>query len=194
MQKPMIVLVSSGASIAVGLILLAVGAQFVLDSIMQGEGMVRPGSPLEVEAVLNAEEEPTGVFAVQVMATDHDNGIIYAMVVDPVGSEVAGAVMPLGEEQPHEFDVGMNTNSEVIVDGTNIEGKFNVGVSGRYLLVVEGSNMDGLHTFGAIGPVPDIGTTAFAFAPFYMIVAGIVGMGGLAVYWITTMRRIPRRR
>ena len=166
MRKSMATLLGSGAAIAIGLVLMVLGTQAVLEDVEQGTGMLSAGSPLVVEVVMEPEETPVGVFVAQVMGADGDSGIS-ATVIGPLGSELARAP----------------------VDTESVEGRFDVEISGAYRIVVESPVREELRAFAAIGPLPDVHSKALAFIPFYVLIAGIMGMGGLGVYWAVTLRR-----
>lgn len=175
-NKMSIALAGSGGAVALGLVLMAVGTQAVLDDVAQGSGLISAGSPLEVEVVLDPDTDPVGVFAVQLLDAAGDDGARYdqisASVIDPFGSEVASAPMT----------------------GHVLEARFDTGTEGLYTLTVRSEAASEITAFGAIGPLPDAGSKALAFIPFYMLLAGIMGMAGLAVYWFAGARAARRRR
>lgn len=177
-NKMSMALAGSGGAVALGLVLMAAGTQAVLDDVVQGSGLISAGSPLEVEVVLDPDTDPVGVFAVQLLDAAGDGGDgmvrydqISASVIDPFGSEVASAPMT----------------------GQVLEARFDTGAGGLYTLTVRSEAAAEITAFGAIGPLPDAGSKALAFIPFYMLLAGIMGMAGLAVYWLAGARAARRR-
>lgn len=166
MRKSIITLISSGAAIAIGLVLMAVGTQAVLEDVAQGTGMLSSQTPLEIEVPIDAADVQTGVFVVQVVDVGEGDGIT-ASVSDPLGSELVN----------------------IPIDADSVEERFAVTVNGTYRLLVESSGTGEWRAYAAIGSMPDAGSKALAFIPFYVLVAGIVGMAGLGVYWVATLRK-----
>ena len=177
-NKISIAMAGSGGAVALGLVLMALGTQAVLEDVVQGSSTISAATPpLEIEFVVgyddSDEEDRTGVFAVQVLDAP-EGSEVSATVLDPLGAEVA-SVSRIAEEP-----------------GSSVEGKFGAGLEGTYSLVIRNAGQDGVLTFGAIGPLPDASSKALAFIPFYVLLAGIMGMAGLGVYWAANIRR--RRR
>lgn len=166
MRKSIITLISSGAAIALGLVLMVVGTQAVLEGVMQETGILNYESPLEIKIDIDTTDVQTGVFAVQIIDAGEDSDIV-ASVIDPLGSEIV----------------------KTSVDTDSIEEKFTVTVDGTYILLVESSDVEERRAYAAIGAMPDAGSKALAFIPFYVLVAGIVGMAGLGVYWVATLKK-----
>ncbi len=166
MNRMAVTLAGSGCAVAVGLILMAIGTQAVLEDVIQGSGTVGAGEYLEVEVAMDPDAEATGVFAVQVLETVEGSEIT-ARVLDPLGSVVA-------------FED---------VKEDSIEGRFDVTDEGAHRLIVENEGEGKPLAFGAIGPLPDASARALAFIPFYILLAGVMGMAGLAIYWAASIRR-----
>ena len=162
MQKSGIVLISSGVAIAVGLILVVVGSQVILEDIIQGEGQVRTGEPLEISINMDPDKTSVGVVVVQAVEPDPEV-TIHATVIDPFGSEVTN--MQVSEKLAEEL--------------------FDVDIQGEYMLIVKNEGVDQVQVFGAIGPQPDATQTALAFGPMYVLIAGMIGLVGVAAYTIT---------
>lgn len=178
MNKISIAMAGSGGAVALGLVLMALGTQAVLEDVVQGSSTISAATPpLEIEFVAVYDDsddgERTGVFAVQVLDAP-EGSEVSAAVLDPLGAEVASASRIADEP------------------GGSVEGRFDAGVEGTYSLVIRNAGQDGALTFGAIGPLPDSSSKALAFIPFYLLLAGIMGMAGLGVYWAASIRR--RRR
>lgn len=177
MNKVTIALASCGGAIALGMILMSVGTQAVLEDVAQGYGEVSSNQPLEIMVDMDSGEYSTttttkegenGVFAVQMQQQDTDQKVqVTATVLDPFGSTIAS----------------------IEVESESVEERFDVDADGTYTLVIQNDAASPINTFGAIGPVPDPGSRALAFVPFYMLLAGIMGMAGIAMYWVASMRR-----
>lgn len=176
-NKISIAMAGSGGAVALGLVLMALGTQAVLEDVVQGSSTISAATPpLEIEFVVMHDDDGgdwTGVFAVQVLDAP-EGSEVSATVLDPLGAEVA-SVSRIAEEP-----------------GGSVEGRFDAGTEGTYSLIIRNAGQDGVLTFGAIGPLPDTSSKALAFIPFYVLLAGIMGMAGLGVYWAASIRR--RRR
>lgn len=166
----MIALASCGGAIALGLVLMALGTQAVLEEVVQASETIGEGTILKIDVEMNSDEEPVGVFAVQILETTEQLGVS-AKVLDPFGSIIATADVPKD----------------------SVEGRFDVDVDGVYSLIVENdANEKKILTFGAIGPLPDVSSKALAFIPFYLLLSGIMGMAGLGVYGVASMRKMRK--
>ena len=180
-NKISVAMAGSGGAVALGLVLMALGTQAVLEDVVQGSGTISAATPpLEIEFVVgydnddnNNKEDQTGVFAVQVLDAP-EGSEVSATVLDPLGAEIA-SVSRIAEEP-----------------GGSVEGRFDAETEGTYSLVIRNAGQDGALTFGAIGPLPDVSSKALAFIPFYLLLAGIMGMAGLGVYWAASIRRRKR--
>lgn len=176
-NKISIAMAGSGGAVALGLVLMALGTQAVLEDVVQGSGTISAATPpLEIEFAVaydDDEVDRTGVFAVQVLDAP-EGSEVSATVLDPLGAEIASASR-IAEEP-----------------GGSVEGKFDAETEGAYSLVIHNEGQDGALTFGAIGPLPDASSKALAFIPFYVLLAGIMGMAGLGVYWAASIRKRKR--
>ena len=147
-NKISVAMAGSGGAVALGLVLMALGTQAVLEDVVQGSSTISAATPpLEIEFVVGYDDddgddggERMGVFAVQVLDAP-EGSEVSATVLDPLGAEVA-SVSRIAEEP-----------------GGSVEGRFGAEVE------------------------------ALAFIPFYMLLAGIMGMAGLGIYWATNIRR-----
>ncbi|MDE0090408.1 MAG: hypothetical protein OXP12_03520 [Thaumarchaeota archaeon] len=176
-NKISVAMAGSGGAVALGLVLMALGTQAVLEDVVQGSSTISAATPpLEIEFAVGYDGdegdggERMGVFAVQVLDAP-EGSEVSATVLDPLGAEVA-SVSRIAEEP-----------------GGSVEGRFGAEVEGTYSLVIRNAGQDGVLTFGAIGPLPDASSKALAFIPFYVLLAGIMGMAGLGIYWATNIRR-----
>ena len=175
MNKMAAAIACCGAAVALGLVLMSLGTQAVLENVAQGSGTIDDATPLIVSVVMDDNDETgKGVFAVQ-MLDDAEDSEISARVLDPFGSEIASARLTADD------------------DSSSMERRFSVDAAGTYVLeIYNDAGPPGVLVFGAIGPVPDDWARGLAFVPFYVLLAGIIGMGGIAAYWTINMKN--RRR
>lgn len=165
MQKSGIILIVSGTLIVIGLILLVLGNQIVLEGVSQGNGKVSTTQTLNFSADFDMQETPTGVFAVQII--DFKENTFSARVLDPSDNEI----------------VFQTINEETI------ENKFNVSESGSYKLIIESIENEETQVFGAIGPLPDTEKKLLGFISIYILVAGMIGLIGAGIYEVKNKRK-----
>ena len=165
MQKTSIGLVIAGALIVIGLMLLVVGNQIILEGVSQGSGIVSSNQPLTVEGNFETEETDIGVFAVQVM--EYKDNTYSARIFDPRGIEIITTTL---QEETTEED-------------------FEIRDSGIYKLVIESNEPEEVQVFGAIGPLPDAGKKSLGFISMYIVIAGMVGLVSVGVYGIKKRKR-----
>ncbi len=157
MQKSGIMLGSSAALIAIGMLLLVLGNQIILEGISQENGKVSSSQTLSISVDFDLQETSTGIFAVQIM--EFKDNIFSAKVLDPFDSEI----------------IFQTINEETI------EKEFDVLETGTYKLIIESNSNEEAIVFAAIGPLPDVGKKSLGFISVYVLV---IGMGGLIVVGI----------
>lgn len=160
MQKSNILLVGVGCLVSVGIVLSFFGNQMIFEDLAKSEGDIKVGNQLEISTELDETVNKNGIYAVQIL--DFKEGVISASVYDPFGIEI--------ESQ--------SINKEVF------EGKFDIISSGTYLLVIESNSQDESKVYGVIGPEPDAGIKSIGFISLYILVIGLIGMVGVAIYAI----------
>ena len=165
MHKSNIVIVGSGAMIIVGLILVVVGNQLVLQDVVQNNGKVSITQPLVIQNTFDTEISQTGIFGINII--DFEGDTFHARVIDPHGTTI------VSEE----------------INSDTFETKFEINDNGEYELIVEGTNSVEKHVFGAIGPLPDAGKKAFENISVYVLAAGMAGIIIGAIYMFSTKRR-----
>lgn len=165
MEKAGIILVASGALIVVGLILLAVGNQVILEGVFQGNGKINSSQDLTISGKFDSEESAIGVFAVQVM--EFKEKTVSAKILDPFGNEI----------------VSKN------VDEETIEEEFNITDTGSYKLIIQTDSNEDIQVFGAIGPLPDAGKKSLSFVSAYILIIGMVGLVGSGIYKIKSKKK-----
>lgn len=165
MQKAGIILVVSGALIVIGLILLAVGNQIILEGVFQGNGKISSNQDLIISGEFNSEESTTGIFAVQVMEFKENR--ISAKILDPFENEI----------------ILKN------VDEETIEEEFDIFDTGEYKLIIQSDSSEETQVFGAIGPLPDAGKKSLSFVSAYILIIGMVGLVGSGIYKIKSKKK-----
>jgi len=163
-QKSALV-VGSGAVIIIGLFLLVLGNQAILEGIIQDNGMVSSEQAFSISNNFDSQTTPIGVFAAQI--TEFRENTFSAKILDPLDIEIT---------------------SHQINDET-IEEEFEVIDSGTYKLIIQSNSNEETLVFGAIGPLPDSGKQIFGFIPVYVIVAGMLGLAIVGILGIKNRRR-----
>ena len=157
MEKTGLVIIASGAIIVIGLVLLALGNQVILDSVNQGDGKVSINQDIIVSTSIDSKKTSVGIFAVQVI--DIKENIFSAKILDPLGIEI----------------ITLKVNEETI------EEKFDVIESGIYKLVIQSNIEEKSQVFGAIGPLPDEGKKTISFISVYVVIIGMIGLFGAGI-------------
>jgi len=164
-QKSGIILVISGALIAIGLILLVLGNQIILEGVSQGNGKISSSQSLTISADFDIQETTLGVFAVQII--DFKDNRLSAKILDPLDIEIVSQV----------------------VNEETIEKEFDVLETGIYKLIIESGNNEEIQVFGAIGPLPDAGKKSLGLISVYILVIGMVGLVGSGINGIKNRKR-----
>lgn len=157
MEKTGLVIIASGAIIVIGLVLLALGNQVILDGVNQEDGKVSINQDITVSTSIDSKKTSVGIFAVQVINIKEN--IFSAKVLDPLGIEI----------------IALKVNEETI------EEKFDVIESGIYKLVIQSSIEEKSQVFGAIGPLPDEGKKTISFISVYVVIIGMIGLFGAGI-------------
>ena len=157
MQKSGLIIVGSGTLIVIGLALLALGNQIILDGVIQGDGKVSINQDIIVSTNFDSQKTSVGVFAVQIM--NLEDNVFSAKVFDPLEIEI----------------ISLKINEETV------EKEFDVLESGVYKLVIKSSNDEESQVFGAIGPLPDEGEKSISYISVYVVIIGMVGLFGAGI-------------
>ena len=160
MQKLGIMLICSVALIVIGLILLVLGNQIILEGVSQGSGKVSSEQTLVISGDFVLQDTSVGVFAVQIM--EFKDNTFFAKVLDPSGSEI----------------ISQTINEETIEKG------FDVLETGTYKLIIESTSDEETQMFAAIGPLPDAGKKSLGFVSVYILVIGMVGLVAAGIYGV----------
>lgn len=160
MQKSGIVLVISGGLIVIGLVLLVLGNQIILEGVSQGNGKIKSEQALTIIGNLDTQKTLTGVFAVQII--EFKDNIFSVKVLDPLDIEI----------------ISQEINEDTI------EKEFEIVETGTYKLIIESISNEESQVFGAIGPLPDGNKTLLGFISIYVLVIGMIGLVGVGIYQI----------
>ena len=164
MQRSGILFVIVGSIVGVGIILSFYGNQVIFEDLNKGEGQVKFGENLIIPVELDNTETQTGIYAIQII--NFKEGIT-AKILDPFDKEI--------ESQ--------------LIDKEVFEGRFNIAVSGIYKLVIENTDEKEIKVFGVIGPEPDAGKKSLGFISLYILIIGLIGMVGVAIYAIKNRKK-----
>ena len=157
MQKSGLIIVGSGAIIVIGLVLLALGNQVILDGVSQEDGRISINQDITISTNIDSKKTSIGIFAVQVLNIKEN--IFSAKVLDPLDIEI----------------ISLKVNEETI------EEKFDVVESGIYKLVIQSSIEEKSHVYGAIGPLPDEGKKSLSFISIVIVIIGMIGLFGVGI-------------
>ena len=161
MQKSALILVISGILVGLGLVLLVVGNQVILEGVSQDNGLINSNQPLLISGKFSTDEQ-VGIFAVQLV--EYRENVFTAQVLDPFGVEIF---------------------FESIKEDT-IEREFSITSSGTYKLIIQSNSLDETQVFGAIGPLPDAGKKSLGFVSVYVL---MIGLAGLAISGIFAIKK-----
>ncbi len=164
MPKASVLLLLVGGILGLGITLSFYGNQALFEDLADGGGDVRPGEKLEVRAELERSDEG-GIYAIQV--EDPDGGPVSVRVLDPGGAEVGSG----------------------LVGGELFEGRFAVDSDGAYTLVARNDGTGPVKVFAVMGPEPDAGTKSLGFVSLYVLVIGLLGMAGVAIFAVRNRKR-----
>jgi hypothetical protein len=156
---------SSAALIAIGLLLLVLGNQIILEGISQGDGRVSSSQSLIVSVDFDSQETSTGIFAVQIM--EFKDNIFSVKVLDPLESEI----------------IFQTINEETI------EKEFDVLETGTYKLIIESTSNEEPIVFAAIGPLPDANKQLLGSISIIILVIGMIGLVVVGIYGIKYRRK-----
>lgn len=164
MQRQGILFVIIGSIVGVGIILSFYGNQVIFEDLSKGEGQVKFGENLIIPVELDNTETQTGIYAIQII--NFKEGIT-AKILDPFDKEI--------ESQ--------SINEEVF------EGRFNITMSGIYKLVIENTDAKEIKIFGVVGPEPDAGKKLLVSISPWILIIGLIGVVGVAVYAIKNRKK-----
>jgi len=164
-QKFGIMLICSVALIVIGLILLVLGNQIILEGVNQGDRKVSLGQTLTISVDFVSQDTTIGVFAVQIM--EFKDSTFSVKILDPFESEV----------------ISQTINEETI------EKEFDVLETGTYKLIIESTSNEEIIVFAALGPLPDAGKKSLSFISVYILITGMVGLVVAGIYGVKNRAR-----
>ena len=164
MQRSGTLFVIVGSIVGVGIILSFYGNQVIFEDLIKGEGQVKLGENLIIPVELDNTKIQTGIYAIQII--DFKEGIT-AKILDPFDKEIESK----------------------LIDEEVFEGRFNITVSGIYKLSIENIDEKEIKVFGVIGPEPDAGKKSLGFISLYILIIGLIGMVGVAIYAIKNRKK-----
>jgi hypothetical protein len=164
-QKSGIMLMSSAALIAIGLLLLVLGNQIILEGISQGDGKVSSSQTLTVSVDFDSQETVVGIFAVQIM--EFKDNTFSVQILDPFDSEII-------------FQT---------INEKTIEKEFDVLETGTYKLIIESTSNEEPIVFAAIGPLPDANKQLLGSISMIILVIGMIGLVVVGIYGIKYRRK-----
>ena len=153
-----------GSIVGIGMILSFYGNQVIFEDLIKGEGEVRFGENLIIPVELDNTETQTGIYAIQII--NFKEGIT-VKILDPFDKEIESQLI----------------NEEVF------EGRFNITVSGIYKLVIENTDEKEIKIFGVIGPEPDAGKKSLVSISPWILIIGLIGVVGVAIYAIKNRKK-----
>jgi len=156
-KKSGLLLVAFAGLIGIGIILSFYGSYLIFEDLSQGDGNVGSEQDLIVEVELDHTVTQTGIYAVQII--DFESGTVTVNILDP-------------------FNTIIESQS---INEETFEGLFDVTTSGAYKLSIENDGKK-VKIFGVIGPEPDAGKRSLPFISISILVFGLIGMLGLAVF------------
>ena len=165
MQKSGIILGSSAALIAIGMLLLVLGNQIILEGISQGDGKVSSSQSLTVSVDFDSQETSVGIFAVQIM--EFKDNTFSVKVLDPFESEII-------------FET---------INAETIEKEFDVLETGTYKLIIKSTSNEEPIVFAAIGPFPDANKQLLGSISMIILVIGMIGLVVVGIFGIKNRRR-----
>ena len=157
-------IIVSGVLILIGLILLIIGNQIILEGVSQGNGKVSSSQTLTISGDFDSQESSIGIFVVQIM--EFKDNIFFAKILDPFDSEI----------------IFQTINEETV------EKEFDVLETGTYKLIIQSTSNEETIVFAAIGPLPDTGKKLLGFISVYVLVIGMVGLIVTGIYGIKNRR------
>jgi len=164
-QKSGLITVISGVLIIIGLVLLVIENQLILEGVNQENGKVSSSQTITVSVDFDMERTSMGVFAVQAM--EFKENTLLVKLLDPFDIEI----------------ISQEINEEII------EREFDVLESGTYKLLIQSNSDEEIHVFGAIGPLPDANKKLIGFISTYVLIAGMAGLVGSGIYVIKNRKR-----
>jgi len=152
MDKSKIMIVISGAMIAIGLVLSVAGEQIILEDIIQDRDEINLEKTLTISSDFDSEETEKGIFNVQIM--NFKENTFYVKVLDPFEIEIISYEM----------------------DSETIEEDFEVFETGTYKLIIKSTDNEERLVVGSLGPLPDSNQMVLRYLSMYILLGGMIGL------------------
>ncbi len=165
MHKSGILLIIMGGILAAGLVLSFYSAQWTTQNLSRDDENLLGGGSLEIISELDPLTSQTGIFAVNIL--DFQKGAISVKVFDPIDAQIISKTIEIDRYQE----------------------TFEISLEGSHRLVIENTGMEESQVFGAIGHMPSENVTYLNYAGFYLLIAGLIGMGAVGVYAVKNKRK-----
>ena len=152
MDKSKIMIVISGAMIAIGLVLSVAGEQIILEDIIQDRDEINLEKTLTISSDFDSEETEKGIFNVQIM--NFKENTFYVKVLDPFEIEIISYEM----------------------DSETIEEDFEIFETGTYKLIIKSTDNEERVVVGSLGPLPDSNQMVLRYLSMYILLGGMMGL------------------
>lgn len=164
MQKSATMLAVVGGLIAAGIALSFYGSMIITEDLTQAVENIGEGGTIEISADLDPSINNEGVYVVQVM--EFSEGMVSVSIIDPLGSQIISKS----------------------VDVESLEEQFEITTAGTYSMIIENSG-EYTDVVGVIGHVPDTAKFSVGISGFYLLVAGLIGMGVVGIFVIKNRKK-----
>lgn len=165
MERPLIFLLIVGSLIGAGIILSFYGSQLATQNLTIKEENLVPGSSMEVIVELDPSIGETGVYGI--LLAKFEENMIHVSVFDPLGSQILSET----------------------VDQESTEEQFRIDSGGSYKMVIENAGLEETQIVAGIGYMPDSNILSVGIVGFYILIVGLIGIGGIVVYTIRNRRK-----
>ena len=165
MEKPLIFLLIVGFLIGLGMILSFYGAQLATQNLTITEENLESGSTMDVIAELDPALGGTGVYGI--LLSKYEENMIHVTVFDPSRSQILSKT----------------------IDQETTEERFEINSKGTYRITIENSGLEQIKIVVGIGYMPDSNVLSVGIIGFYIILVGLIGMGGIVVKLIRNKRK-----
>ena len=165
MEKMLLFLLIVGSLIGAGIILSFYGAQLTTQNLTVKEEDIDPESSLEIPVELSTSISNTGVYGI--LVDKFEDGAIFITVSDPSGTTIISKM----------------------IEKESTEDRFEILSSGNYKLVLENSSLETKHVVAGIGYMPDNSILSVGLIGLYLLIGGLIGIGGIGVYAVRNRRK-----
>ncbi|HXV66884.1 MAG TPA: hypothetical protein VD731_06655 [Nitrosopumilaceae archaeon] len=165
MEKPLIFLLIVGFLIGIGMVLSFYGTQLATQNLTITEENLESGSSMDVTAELDPAFSETGVYGI--LLSKYEENMIHVTVFEPSESQILSKT----------------------IDQETTEERFEINSKGTYRVTIENSGLEQIKIVAGIGYMPDSNILSVGIIGFYIILVGLIGMGGIVVNLIRNKRK-----